>query len=328
MVHRYQRRKIVTNDWELDHVGIIVRDINTAIEYYQRINKELSTQTELKPFEGKLFKMDVARSAETSIQFKACFVQNNSVRIEFIEPLAGKNIFNDYLEKNGEGLVLLAFRVDDLRKEKARLVEAGIPVIASAKRSDGSDWEILFDTRESGNVIFALFSEPAPFPVFKPSDSKWKYHHLGLIVKDADRLAGYYQSIGFKLISPPREMVFTKLQGWAIYGRMPALPQKTKACQFQNKQGTFLLEVNEPAADGSLHREFLDQHGEGINHIHFLVDDLEKELWELESRGFPAIFTAKRPDGKLMDSFFETRKIGNVCISLWGGPPPFKTRPE
>jgi hypothetical protein len=75
----------VTHNWELDHIGIVVRDVKNAIEYYQRINKEFSTQPVLKPFEGTLFTPDKITTAEGTIQFKAGFVQNNSVRIECIQ---------------------------------------------------------------------------------------------------------------------------------------------------------------------------------------------------------------------------------------------------
>jgi catechol 2,3-dioxygenase-like lactoylglutathione lyase family enzyme len=322
------KEKIMTNDWELEHVGIVVKDIAEAVSYYQRLGLKQSSHAELLTREVKIDDIENRTPAKNSIAYKSCCVENQTVRIEFIQPLTAGNPFSDRLAQRGEGLNILVFRVDDLMKEKEKLAGQGIPVIGGLKNANGNWWKIYFDTRKYGNVIFALLGKNAPYPFFRPVDGPWKYHHLGLIVGDCDKLYEYYQLIGLKPLSPPREMVFAKLQGWLIYGRMPALPQKTKACQFQNKSGTFLLEVNQPDADGSLHREFLEKSGDGINHIHFLVDDLEKELADMESRGFPAIYTSRRPDGKLMDAFFETRKIGNTCISLWGGPPPFKTKPE
>jgi len=315
----------LTVEWELDHVGIVVRNIDEATKYYKILGMEQLSSVESKVFENEV---NNKKTENRSFTIKSCFIQNQTFRIELNQSISEGNIFQDYLNRYGEGVTVFNFRVDNLKQEKDRLVKLGVPVIAAVKRADGSDMEILFDTRRYGNIVMSLSSEPVSFPIFQPSEGKWRFDHLGLVVHDTDKLTEYYQSIGFKPLSPPREITFTKVQGWEIYGKMPAVPQVTKAVQFQNKQATFLLEVNQPGDDGSLHREFLENHGEGVNHIHFMVDDLEEEFEAMAAKGFPAILTARRPDGKLHESYYETRRIGGVCVALWGGPPPFRPKPE
>jgi len=52
--------------------------------------------------------------------------------------------------------------------------------------------------------------------------------------------------------------------------------------------GQVALEVIEPAGPDTSWREFLDKHGEGVQHIAFQVTDLEGSLRRLEKLGMPA----------------------------------------
>jgi catechol 2,3-dioxygenase-like lactoylglutathione lyase family enzyme len=313
----------MTVDWEMDYIGILVTDIDKGIEHYRHVGMDLLAPAELKTFCGG---NDVP-----PLEFTHCFLQNEALRIELVQP-AGKGIFNEHLVKPGEGVIYFEFRVNDLPKEKSRLVEMGIPIVASNTRLDGSDGEVIFDTRKYGNVMIALFNEPISFPVFRPSAGRWKLDHFGWVVKDTDKFAEYYQMIGFKALSPPRTMIFnfSKDLNHTQHGKkpIPAVPQETRAVQFQNKQATFLLEVNSPGHDGSMYREFLDTRGEGIDHIHFLVDDGIKELEDMAVKGFEPLSYSKNRQGKVDEAVFDTRQVGNVCISLWSGKPPFKPKPE
>jgi len=305
----------MTNDWELDHIGITVRNIEAALKHYEKIGFSLFS----KPAKQELF------------DSKTCFVQNESMRVMFIEPMEGTGIFSEYLNTFGEGANLMAFKVNDLEAEKARLTKQGVQVLANRKVEDGRESEILFDTRESGNVLFVLFNELASFPVFKPAEGKWNLHHLGYVVKDVDKFAEYYQSIGFKSIAPVRVVEPGKFKNtvWAMDGKAPDKDIKSRQVgPIQNKQGTFLLEVTEPVSGKDIPANFMEKHGEGIMHAHFLVEDLETEYNRMLDKGFPAVMAVRRPDGALFESFYDTTGIGFFYIALWSGRPPFKAKPE
>ena len=120
-------------NWELHHMCIVVKDLAKAVKYYQ----SLGIVTTMKPeFENK--------------DLKLRFVYVNETPYEFVQPLTKESSFQKFLDENGEGLNHLCFFVDDLAKEKAKLIKKGVKFLG------GSETQMSFDTREQGNVILEL----------------------------------------------------------------------------------------------------------------------------------------------------------------------------
>ena len=74
-------------EWDYDHIGIVVRDLDAAVKHYSRMSLEL-----LKPPE-----VGSIETASTRIQFKECFIQNQAIRIKLIQPIEDGNPYSDYL---------------------------------------------------------------------------------------------------------------------------------------------------------------------------------------------------------------------------------------
>ena len=64
--------------------------------------------------------------------------------------------------------------------------------------------------------------------------------------------------------------------------------------------------------------KFIAKRGEGIHHIAFLVDDIDKETDMLVKKGFEVIFSQKFGEGGC--AFFDTGKVGGVFIELFRPP--------
>jgi hypothetical protein len=63
--------------------------------------------------------------------------------IELFEPVSGDTPWGDYMDKYGEGLHHVAFEVDRLDKEIARLVELGAKVVVSGRLKNGGGGDYL-----------------------------------------------------------------------------------------------------------------------------------------------------------------------------------------
>jgi len=92
------------------------------------------------------------KTPKTKIRAKTSNVQIGPVVYEFIQPLEGECLYKEYLDRKGEGIIDLTFTVDDLDREKAKLVEKGVPVIFSGEPRTGSAFAY-FDTRKDGGDI-------------------------------------------------------------------------------------------------------------------------------------------------------------------------------
>ena len=135
---------------KLDHVGVVVRDLDKAIEYYQSLG--------IGPFEhrsmDKIAEKTLYGKADDS-KVKIAMAQLGPIKIELIQPVAGTSVQQEFLDSRGEGINHLCFSVDDLDKEAARLVEKGLKVMFRTKRTGGGS-VAYFDTRKVGDVIFEL----------------------------------------------------------------------------------------------------------------------------------------------------------------------------
>jgi len=76
------------------------------------------------------------------------------------------------------------------------------------------------------------------------------------------------------------------------------------------KWGDVQLELIEPPEGESLHKEFLDSKGEGIQHVMFAVDDFGKEVKALTEKGAEIVLQAKMPGGS--DIAYLDLKAGDI----------------
>jgi len=135
-----------------------------------------------------------------------------------------------------------------------------------------------------------------------------KIDHLGIMVRDLDEAVEYYQSLG---IGPFELREMSTLAEVKIYGK----PVKFNAKIAVARVGSINIEVVQPMENAVLQHEFLESKGEGINHIGFLVDDLEKEKAKLLDKGLEVILSASRTTG-MGAAYFDTRQVGGVLIEL------------
>ena len=133
------------SNWKFNHIGVVVRDVDAAVEYYQSLGI-VDKATDRVTMEGKKAKL-VGRS-----------IHIGSLLIEFWQPVRGETVQQEFLKSRGEGVNHIAFHADDLATEKAKLVEKGIPVVFSVKDQEGD--MAYFDTRKVGNTLIELIQPP------------------------------------------------------------------------------------------------------------------------------------------------------------------------
>ena len=98
----------------LDHTAIAVRDIETALPLYRDL---LGGKPLGKP-----------RPTRQGFQFVALGYPNGS-KIELLGPLGSHGFVHAFLEKRGEGVHHLTFRVHDVRQAVERARAAGLRVV-------------------------------------------------------------------------------------------------------------------------------------------------------------------------------------------------------
>ncbi len=148
------------NNWKFHHMAVVVRDMDKAVEYYQSLGiatfkpefmLDSSTYTYYEVY-GK------TPTPDTIDKTRMRFVQIGSFQLELVSPVEGEPIYKEFLKSKGEGVHHIAYTVDDLEGETAKLVEKGISVITKVKMQTGTGFAY-FDIRKVGNVIIELIQQ-------------------------------------------------------------------------------------------------------------------------------------------------------------------------
>jgi methylmalonyl-CoA/ethylmalonyl-CoA epimerase len=126
-----------------------------------------------------------------------------------------------------------------------------------------------------------------------------KIEHIGIAVKDLEK----------------SNEIFAKLLGTPHY--------KTEMVESENVNTSFFkigeskIELLHATSPESAIAKYLDKKGEGIHHLAFAVEDIEKEVERLKTEGFQPISEKpkKGADNKLV-FFFHPKSANGVLIEL------------
>ena len=102
----------------IDHVGIAVKDIEAALEFF-----------------GQVFDTPPAQVEELADQgVRATLIQVGQTRLELLEPLTGESAVGRFIERRGEGLHHLALNVSDIGGKLRMLENRGIRLVDKEPR--------------------------------------------------------------------------------------------------------------------------------------------------------------------------------------------------
>lgn len=136
-----------------------------------------------------------------------------------------------------------------------------------------------------------------------------RLRQVGVVVKDLDKAIEYYESLG---IGPFRRLSLDALTDKMQYGKPYDFKMRVALAQM----GPVELELIQPV-DAPLQQDFLDAKGEGINHVAFSVDDINKAEAILVKNGMKVLQRVRRANGG--SSYFNTDAVGGVLFELHQG---------
>ncbi len=133
----------------IDHVGVAVADLDTAIELYGSLLGLTCVHQEVNEVQGVREAMLAATDAD------------EGARLQLLAPLTPDSAIARFLEGSGPGLQQLAYTVDDVDAECARLRSQGVRILFEEPRSGTSGSRINFlHPKDAGGVLIELV-EPA-----------------------------------------------------------------------------------------------------------------------------------------------------------------------
>jgi methylmalonyl-CoA/ethylmalonyl-CoA epimerase len=100
------------------------------------------------------------RGVEEHIRVSQAFVQLGDVEVELIQPVEGRNAYQDFLDETGGGIHHILFEVNDIDPVLRDLAKSGVAVLQSGTGiRPGTRWALL-DTRELLGFFVELRHRP------------------------------------------------------------------------------------------------------------------------------------------------------------------------
>jgi methylmalonyl-CoA/ethylmalonyl-CoA epimerase len=113
---------------KIDHIGIAVKNLDEALNFYENVLGLKSAGTEIVE-EQKV---------------KVAFLPIGDTEVELLESTEEDGPIARYIEKNGQGVQHIAYRVDDIEKAIEDMKEKGIRMIDEKPRYGAGGAKIAF----------------------------------------------------------------------------------------------------------------------------------------------------------------------------------------
>ncbi len=126
---------------KVDHIGIAVKDLEQSKKFYTDVLGISALGEEL--------------VAEQKV--KVCFIPCGDSEVELLESTSPDGPIARFIEKNGEGIQHLAFRVDNIEAALAALKEKGVRLIDEKPRYGAGGASIAFvHPKATGGILVEL----------------------------------------------------------------------------------------------------------------------------------------------------------------------------
>ena len=279
---------------EIGQVALVVKDVQMVSENYWSILG--IGPWDIIPWEPPLVHDRKYQGRPAWARERLAITTIGGVSFELCQHIDGESIYQDFLIEHGEGLHHINFYVDDQDETEEILHKQGFASIRSGRMGlDGRTgnyidikplhaiWEIV--QRSRGNSVEGRVRNANTAQVSPAKVQAKEIGQVALVVKDVQMVAeNYWNILG---IGP-----------WDIYSWEAPLvhdqmyrgkPTWSRAKIAQAQVGAVQLELCQPVEGDSIYRDFLVEHGEGLHHISFFVDDVDETAEALSKEGFPSL---------------------------------------
>ena len=131
----------------IDHVGVAVRDLDAAVDFYERTFGMRKVHEEV--------------NEEQGVREAMLAVGSSGHRLQLLAPLSEDSAIARFLERSGEGVQQVAYGVEDVEEVSAVLRERGLRLLYDAPRRGTAGSRINFvHPKDAGGVLVELVEAP------------------------------------------------------------------------------------------------------------------------------------------------------------------------
>ncbi|MBW2366352.1 MAG: VOC family protein [Deltaproteobacteria bacterium] len=312
----------------------IIKDMNKAMKHFWH-EFGIGPWGIMELFKSETEKMTLYGEPAATI-IKGAMTTVGPLNLVIDDPMGEPHPYVDVLKRGGGGHHM-AFAVEDYEQACKEMKKKGYTEISKAEGigETGDGAGTYFDTIENMGTVIEFDRMPKEFPlpdeIYPPSgeqtiSSKIKLKglvHVCIAVKDSEKTAKYYEEeLG---IGPWRIMTMNTEGVDVIYkGKEASITIKGASAMFGQTEVVLEQSLTSP----SHLQDFIDEHGQGIHHLCFAVDDLDVATKEMHQLGYDTILSVSGfgPNGDGFATHFDTQENLGIIIELARVPTGFGGR--
>jgi 4-hydroxyphenylpyruvate dioxygenase-like putative hemolysin len=275
--------KVPVQFTHVDQVIWVINDLDNTISHWENLG---FTQ---------VINLDTVRAnltkAGKTVKLKLARANLGGANITWIQPLEGESVFSEFNKSYGDGAMSLVHRLDNnkeaLQDELKRLSGIGVKVkeeISIETAKEGNLYYVLMDTRDEGKYYLGYTCGNEDLQMIQGLSSEnrlnLKINQYAFAIKNGNEkfVSAYWHKIGF----PEFEINHPELGKKHYYGK----PVNHDLIQGWQRQGDVSYEWCIPVTTPIVYDDHIKMHGEGIHHLAFTVEDMDKVLEDYKSKGY------------------------------------------
>lgn len=128
----------------IDHVGVAVENLETAIAFYEKLGLKVAHREEV-----------------PSQKVRVAFLQAGQAAVELLQPTSDEGAVAKFLKTKGPGMHHIAFHVPSVGQGMERLKNQGIPPLEAAPRPGARGHHVCFlHPKHAHGVLVELVGNP------------------------------------------------------------------------------------------------------------------------------------------------------------------------
>ena len=289
------------SDKVIGQVCLIVPDVDaSAARYAEILGIDMSANFQTTMLHDHTKATYYGQPTDARAKLTAAII--GQIQFELLQPLDPPSTWKDFLDQHGAGIHHIAFFVPKTDVTAKSFQDEGYIITQQGLFTGQTGMYTYLDTDKDLGITVELLEffgdsvtptfENAPFPADKGIGTDVVVQ-VGIIVEDVERTKQRYAEV-LGLTEPPTIVTPGYDKAKTLYKGQPS--EATAKLAFFDL-GQVQIELIEPDEKPSVWRDFLEQQGEGAQHIAFRVDDTKRVTDYLGKFGIPIVQDGLFADG-------------------------------
>ncbi len=276
----------------IHHIGLVVDQLNKAVETYEKLFGFQAT--DYRNDQGKGYQLD------------ARIMMPNRTWLHLVQNWNVESRVNRFLQEHGEGLEHICLETTDIEEEVAYLRSIGVPIFEDKIFNAADGYEAFIYPEDGIGFTVELIQPHATSYYWEPekvsNPNLAGLQHIGVAVKNVAEAAGKFEKL-------------FRVKATALRTDQHHSTQKDMMIELGNdRMWLHLVESTDP---GNRVAQFMEKHGEGLEHLAFEMKDIRRAVKRVMRAGI-GLYENKiyldREDG--FEAFVYPEDMHGVTIEL------------